>query len=401
MNNQGAIKRYFRHAWAGASRQELVFVSIAILLILLAATIPTGYERSGDVSVRAKAEVLETYNDGVKNYGVLLQGEQIARVRVVDGPYNGLEAEANNILYGKADMDKIFQPGDKALVVIHPDEENKPVDISIMDHWRIGIQSTMVLGFLFLLLVFGGWTGFKSFVAFMLTGVVIWKLLIPAFLAGIPPVLASLAVVGLLSFFIIFLVAGFSRTGLAAFLGSMSGTAISAIIALALAWPYRLNGAVRPFSETLRFGGFEYLNLTQIFLAGTFLASSGAFMDLAMDVAASIEEIYHKRPGLGFVELVKSGFNVGRKVIGTMSTTLLLAYTGGFTSLLMVFMAQGVPILNTFNMVYVSSEIFHTMIGSIGLVLIAPLTAILASALAVWPWGKEACRQADDQSTLD
>ena len=400
MNIQGAIKRFFRHAWAGASRQELVFVSLAILLILLVAMIPTGYERPDDISVRAKAEVLETFNDGVKNYGVLLQGEQIARVRVLDGPYGGLEAEANNLLYGKADMDKIFQPGDKALVIIHPNADNSPADISIMDHWRIGIQAAMVLGFLFLLLVFGGWTGFKSFVAFMLTGVVIWKLLIPAFLAGIPPVLASLAVVGLLSFFIIFLVAGFSRTGLAAFLGSMCGTAISAVIALALAWPYRLNGAVRPFSETLRFGGFEHLNLTQIFLAGTFLASSGAFMDLAMDVAASIEEIHQKRPGLGFVELVKSGFNVGRKVIGTMSTTLLLAYTGGFTSLLMVFMAQGVPALNTFNMVYMSSEIFHTMVGSIGLVLIAPLTAILASALAVWPSGKEASRQADGQSAL-
>ncbi|MDX9956903.1 MAG: YibE/F family protein [Clostridia bacterium] len=398
MNIQHAIKQYFRHAWAGASRQELVFVTIAIILIVLVAMIPTGYERSGDVSVRAKAEVLETFDGGVKNYGVLLQGEQIARVRVLDGPYGGLEAEANNLLYGKADMDKIFQPGDKALVVIHPDADNRPADISIMDHWRVDIQAGMVLGFLFLLLFFGGWTGFKSFVAFMLTGVVIWKLLIPAFLAGIPPVLASLAVVGLLSFFIIFLVAGFSRTGLAAFLGSMSGTAISAIIALALAWPYRLNGAVRPFSETLRFGGFEHLNLTQIFLAGTFLASSGAFMDLAMDVAASIEEIHHKRPGLGFLALVKSGFNVGRKVIGTMSTTLLLAYTGGFTSLLMVFMAQGVPALNTFNMVYVSSEIFHTMTGSAGLVLIAPLTAILASALAVLPWTDRSSRKTGGKS---
>ena len=400
MTIQRVINQYFRHALAGISRREIVFVTIAVLLILLAAMIPTGYGRTDDVSVRAKAEVLETFNQGVKNYGVLLQGEQIARIRVLDGPYHGLEAEATNLLYGKADMDKIFNPGDRALVVIHPNEDNSPAAIMIMDHWRIDIQAGMVIGFLVLLLAFGGWTGFKSFVAFVFTGVVIWKILIPAFLAGLPPVMASLAVVGLLSFFIIFLVAGFTRTGLAAFLGSMSGTAISAIIALALAWPYRLNGAVRPFSETLRFGGFEYLNLTQIFLAGTFLASSGAFMDLAMDVAASVDEIHQKRPGLGFVELVKSGFNVGRKVIGTMSTTLLLAYTGGFTSLLMVFMAQGVPALNTFNMVYVSSEVFHTMIGSVGLVLIAPLTAILASLLAVWPWTKKRYQLLADQSAL-
>jgi len=165
----------------------------------------------------------------------------------------------------------------------------------------------------------------------------------------------------------------------------VSGTVASALIALALAGPYRLNGAVRPFSETLRFGGFEYLDLGSVFLAGTFLASSGAFMDLAMDVAASMDEVHRKRPGLGFVELAKSGFSVGRKVIGTMSTTLLLAYTGGFTSLLMVFMAQGVPATNMLNMSYVSSEIFHTMIGSLGLVLIAPLTAILSAAMLAAP----------------
>jgi len=33
------------------------------------------------------------------------------------------------------------------------------------------------------------------------------------------------------------------------------------------------------------------------------------------------------------------------------------------------------------NMSYVSSEIFHTMIGSLGLVLIAPFTAVMAAVL--------------------
>jgi len=380
MDIRRSLYSYFSHAWGEAGRRDIVFALAALALSIGLLFIPSGFERGDDSSVRAKAEIVSTDDSGIKNYGVLLQGEQYAMVRVLGGPYKGLVAEAHNILFGKADMDKVYRPGDKALVVVYPNTDGSPATLTLMDHWRVDMQAAIVITFFFLLLLFGGWTGLKSFVSFILTGAVIWKLLIPAFLAGIPPVLASLAVVAILSFFIIFLVA-FSKTGLAAFLGSMGGTAISAMAALALAWPYRLNGAVRPFSETLRFGGFEYLNLTQIFLAGTFLASSGAFMDLAMDVAASVEEIHNKRPELPFLELAKSGINVGRKVIGTMSTTLLLAYTGGFTSLLMVFMAQGVPTLNMLNMSYVSSEIFHTMMGSIGLVLIAPLTAVLSAAL--------------------
>jgi uncharacterized membrane protein len=381
LNVGRAIGAYFRHAWGGIRRGDAAFVALATLVSVALAFMPTGFERSGDRSVRARAVVLETHDEGIKNYGVIMQGEQIATVRVLDGRYAGLESEANNILYGKSDLDKLYRPGDTVLVVIDPREDGSPAALTLIDHWRLTLQAAMVTAFLTLLILFGGWTGLKSFASFAFTGAVIWKLLIPAFLAGVEPVAASLGVVALLSFVIIYLVAGFTRAGTAAFLGSLSGTAASALIALLLAAPYRLNGAVRPFSETLRFSGFYDLNLGRIFLAGTFLASSGAFMDLAMDVSASMEEVHRKKPGLGFIELAKSGFSVGRKVIGTMSTTLLLAYTGGFTSLLMVFMAQGVPAVNMLNMSYVSSEIFHTMIGSLGLVLIAPFTAVLAAVL--------------------
>lgn len=376
------LQEFLVHAWGGIRRADAVFVLAALAAAAVLAFVPTGYEKKDLRSVRARALVLDTWDEGIKNYGILMQGEQIARVRVLSGVYEGLEAEAVNFLYGKADLDKVFRPGDRALVVIDPSVQGeKPAALTLIDHYRIRWQVALVVLFFVLLLAYGGWTGFKSATSFAFTVTAIWKLLIPAFLRGVDPVLASLATVAALTFVIIFLVTGFTRTGLAAFLGSMLGTAASAVIALAAAGPYRLNGAIRPFSETLRFGGFEHLDLTRIFLAGTFLASSGAFMDLATDIAAALEELHRKKPDLGFTELTYSGLTLGRKVIGTMSTTLLLAYTGGFTSLLMVFMAQGVPLENMFNLSYVSGEIFHTLMGSLGLVLVAPFTAAAASFL--------------------
>jgi len=381
MDVSRAVGAYFRHAWGGIGRRKAVFVAVTMLVAALLALVPTGFERMDDASVRSRARIVKTFDGGVRNYGVIMQGEQIALVRVLDGPYRGLEAEANNILYGKGDLDKMYRPGDTALVVIDPREDGSPAALTLVDHWRIDLELALVGVFFLLLLLYGGWTGLKTMTAFLFTAIAVWKMLIPAFLAGIEPVAASLGLVALLSAVICYLVAGFTRAGTAAFLGSLWGTAMSAAVALALAGPYRLNGAVRPFSETLRFGGFENLDLTAIFLAGTFLASSGAIMDLAIDVAVAMEEVHKKRPELKFAELVASGFTVGRKVFGTMTTTLLLAYTGGFTSLLMVFMAQGIPIENMFTMSYVSSELFHTMIGSLGLVFIAPFTAVLAAAL--------------------
>jgi uncharacterized membrane protein len=66
-----------------------------------------------------------------------------------------------------------------------------------------------------------------------------------------------------------------------------------------------------------------------------------------------------------------------------MTTTLLLAYSGSFTALMMVFLAQGTPVANILNLTYVAAEILHTLVGSFGVVLVAPFTAILAGWLLV------------------
>lgn len=61
--------------------------------------------------------------------------------------------------------------------------------------------------------------------------------------------------------------------------------------------------------------------------------------------------------------------------------TLLFAYSGGFVTLLMAFMAQGVPLTNTFNLIYVASEILKTLCGSFGLVTVAPFTALAGGVI--------------------
>ncbi len=83
-----------------------------------------------------------------------------------------------------------------------------------------------------------------------------------------------------------------------------------------------------------------------------------------MDVAASLDEISFRHPDLSRRELVMSGLRIGRAVSGTMTTTLLFAYSGGYVTLLMVFMAQGVPLANLFNLIYVTAEVLNTLVGS-------------------------------------
>jgi uncharacterized membrane protein len=74
-------------------------------------------------------------------------------------------------------------------------------------------------------------------------------------------------------------------------------------------------------------------------------------MDLSMDIAASMDEVIINNPDITRMKLSGSGLRVGRTVVDTMTTALLLACSGGYITLLMAFMAQGVPIANLLNLV--------------------------------------------------
>ena len=79
--------------------------------------------------------------------------------------------------------------------------------------------------------------------------------------------------------------------------------------------------------------------------------------------------------------LIASGMRIGRSVVGTMTTTLLLAYSGGYITLLMMFCAQGNPPWEFINNPLVASEAVKTLIGSFSLLLVAPFTALFAGIL--------------------
>jgi uncharacterized membrane protein len=134
-------------------------------------------------------------------------------------------------------------------------------------------------------------------------------------------------------------------------------------------------------AESLLYNGYAHLNLTQIFMAGIFIGASGAVMDLAVDIASAVGEVVQKSPDISRWAAVRSGMTVGRAALATQTTTLLLAYSGGYMALLMSFMAQGTPIYAIFNLKYVAAEILHTLVGSFGLCAVAPLTALTSGLL--------------------
>lgn len=364
-------------------KPDIIFTAVVLCAVVLLSAVPTGFEELIDQSAeRVRARVTATDNSQVKQMGIVKAGTQLVTVELLAGSFKGRKVQGTNELVGSMELDTMFAPGELALVSLDLSRSGEDIAaVNLIDHYRIHVELLLFLLFFALLLVYAGWTGLRAFLSFVFTAVLIWKVLLPGFLRGYDPILLSLLVVGLLSAVIILLIGGVSKKGGVAFLGAICGVGATALFSLLFGRAFHIHGAVKQFSETLLYSGFPHLDITRIFLAGIFIASSGAVMDIAMDIAASMHEVKQNHPQIGTWKLIMSGLSVGRAVVGTMTTTLLLAYSGGYTAMLMVFMAQGTPLINVANITYVSAEILHTMVGSFGLVLVAPITAFVGGAV--------------------
>jgi uncharacterized membrane protein len=361
-------------------RSNAILIGVCLLLSLLLYILPNDFEKHVDPNaVRARGLILETDNTQIQQLGMIKKGHQEVRLRILDGPYKDQEFTATNQLMGRLDLDKIYQAGDVSLVVLTRTGDGKIIYVNPQDHHRLGMELLLLGLFALLLVIFGGWTGLKALLSFIFAALMIWKVIVPLFLKGWDPIFLSLAAVALMTAVIIFLVAGPGRKGITAFGGAFAGVLTSCLLAWYFTGRLHLHGAVLPFAETLLYSGYGHLDLARIYVAAVFFAASGAVMDLAMDVAASQEELWLRNPGLSRMEMLTSGFRVGRAVVGTMTTTLLLAYSGGYITLLMAFMAQGVPLANMFNLIFVAAEVLKTLVGSFGLVTVAPFTAIIGA----------------------
>ena len=353
-------------------------IGVFIVLLALLWWIPTGFQKQIYVnSEGVKAKVVEVNNKGVYSTGMIQQGDQRCTIEILEGEHKGQQVEGMNLLTGKLEFDKMFKPGDEAWVLLELDSSNEVIFANMVDYYRIDQQIFLIGLFVILIIAFSGFTGVRTLLSFSFALFSIVKILIPCLLKGIPPLLVALMVGNLLTVITLLLVAGCNKKAYTAIISSMICSLMTCLLAVVFGDLFKMHGAVMDWSESLLYAGYQHLDLTAIFQAGIYLACSGAILDLSIDISAALDEVIKNNPSVSRANLIKSGLSIGKSVVGSQTTTLLLAYMGSYITILMVYMAQGTPLMSILNSQKVSSEILHTFVGCIGLVLVSPPTAII------------------------
>ena len=363
-------------------RRTLIPMALSLMLMIALLLLPTGYEGalSYQNADRVRALVLDTDESDIVDTGLVRSGEQRCRVKILGGQFKGQEVDAVNRLNGSLAQDKLFKYGDTAYVVVSH-SGGAITSVTMTDHFRLDKEALLAGLFLLLLLIFARGTGLRAILSFVDTILLIWKVLVPCLLKGYNPIWVAMGLVMLLTMLILSLIYGLDRRCAAAVSGAALGILVTAVLGYLFTDLFRIHGAVMESSESLLYAGYAHLDLTKIFVASIFLGSSGTVMDLSVDICSAVYEVVQKRPEISAREAIASGFAVGRAACGSTTTTLLLAYSGSYVALMMVFMAQGTPVGMMLNYKYVAAEIVHTVVGSFGLVTVAPLTAITSGLL--------------------
>jgi len=363
---------------------------VCLILILIIVGAPQAYANTAGVDglTTVRGEVLEIVSHlkpsdlGVSE-GALIQERQIVKVKVTSGNYDGREFLIENNLGNNEYYNIRVKEGDKVLLVV--DTTTEDIQVYISNFARDRYEIMILLVFIALLLLVGRKKGIKAVVTLGITIFTILKILVPAIIKGIDPIGISIVGSIIITVLTLTIVSGFNRKSLSAILGTLSGVFIAAMIAYVIGTGARLTGLHSEEAIMLMYiPGEVTLNLQGILFAGILIGTLGAVMDVSMSIASSMGEIRCIKKDITRRELFKSGMNVGQDVMGTMTNTLILAYTGASIPMLIVFSAYQVPFIEIVNLDIIATEIIRAVAGSIGIVLSIPLTAAISSWMECW-----------------
>jgi uncharacterized membrane protein len=238
----------------------------------------------------------------------------------------------------------------------------------------------LVLIFFGLILLIGKTKGFGTIVTLLLTLGILFGVYIPAILSGINIYIATIVVAAIVIFTTIIILNGLTKKTLCAIIGNLGGILVAGGLAYFFNSFLQITGLVDEDSILLTMLESNVaIDLKGLVWAGVVIGALGAIMDVAVSLASSMKELAYEMKDKSYYKMIKSGLNIGRDAISTMTNTLILAYVGGSFSIILLFFAYNKDLFYLMNLEMIVTEIIQGVVGSIGILMAVPITVIFSA----------------------
>lgn len=367
---------------AGGRVLVTVLVALSFIGLLYAANMNRPTYQSSDTSgieyeVGKVTGILADNTTIDENNGGIWRGSMELQVEILTGRYKGETTYVTN--YFSSLYNVRVSQGDK--VSIRIDTGDSGYQVSIYNYYRVPQMLGCVAAFVLLLIVIGGKKGAKSAAALIFTMVCIIGILLPLSLKGYSPLWITIFIILICNLLTFFLIDGIQTKTIIASAGSVCGVLAGAAFALAAQWMMSVTTLQTEEAETLLLiTTTTKLELKDLFLCGILIACMGAVMDVSMSIASAVAEIHSVNPQLETWELFRSGMNIGRDAMGTMSNTLILAFAGNSFNMLLMIYSYGIGFQQLMNTDFIAVEVIRSIAGSIGIICTVPIVAFMAGA---------------------
>ena len=382
-----AAQVYFTHFAIAAESNRLLFEN---------GRLPDGYvdDDSGATRISYEyatvLEVLEDRSFVSDLFENIRLGSQKIRVEITTGTFKGETVTIDHPL--NRVFSKYVKPGDSILLYINsktgPGSKTGGETImtaSVKNYNRTWQIVLVVAIFLVVTGLVGGKVGLRSILGLGFTLAAILWVLIPGLAHGRHPIPLTVLVCVLVTVLCFILLDGLNRKTVSAMLGTIAGFGVAALFAAFAGAIMHLDGITYDSKETTYLIEQKYadleIHIRGLFVSGVIISALGAVMDVAMSISSSVNELKTVNREMRFRALFKSGMNIGRDAVGTMTNTLILAFAGGALTTLLAGAIQEWDPKVILSSDLIAHELITGVAGSIGLILAVPLTALIASAL--------------------
>ena len=304
-------------------------------------------------------------------------GKQVVVVEILEGKSTGKRVEIDNYLTAAHNVEVAI--GSKVIISAdEPDGIDSYYTVYNFDRGLGMIIFTCVL--LLVIIAIGRGKGVKAILGLAYTLYLVIFLLLPTVFSGYSPVLMSIICVALSTIVTLMLLNGASKKTYSAIVATVLGVVLSAGGFYLMSLVLKVNGFSVDEAESLvLINQATGLSIKDILFAGILISSLGAIMDVGMSIVSALSELFHHQPNLTQKQIFDSGIEIGKDMIGTMTNTLILAFTGSaFVSLLVLF-SYNVDIKQLLSSNYIAIEFAQGITGTLGIVLTVPIASFISA----------------------
>lgn len=361
----------------------LIFVVLSIVLIICSrffSPIENPFKQEGMNACYATTLDIDFDNTDDMDTTENAYRYQEFQIEITEGKHKGEKYWMRNSIETFDIYNIIVEEGERILVSVDEDEEGNVDNLHIYDKRRDILLLVLVILFILSVILIGGKQGVKAIITLIFTVAIIINVLLPLILLGFNPILIAVLVLFVIICVTLIVIGGFSYKTLCAILGTTGGVIIAGLISFIFGKLVQLTGLAGDSTQQLVYLlDYPDIDFQGVLFASIIIGSMGAIMDVSISIASSTYEIVSLQPNIPRSKLIKSGMNIGRDIIGSMSNTLILAYTGSSCELMLLFMAAGTTFKEIVNLDLIATEIIRAIGGSIGLTFTIPITVVLSS----------------------